>query len=97
MFPALTVPTAYQSQSHEVLTESSLMLKLGGIENGYSGSSSNGENDQMLPIFQRLLLEKKSNTTNRQQHQQQNNMSRDAHKNASCPNILVKCDIVEYL
>ncbi len=45
--------------------------------------------DQMLPIFHRLLLDKQSKVDNA--------ASVKRLKNASCPDISVKCDIVEYL
>ena len=70
------------------------MLKLEDIENGGNHINGNGENDQMLPIFQRLLMEKQSRPRDQRSS---GSMVKDAHKNASCPNILVKCDIVEYL
>ena len=40
------------------------------------------QSEEMLPIFQKLIEDKKEENSN---------------KHLSCPNIMLKCDIVEYL
>lgn len=56
----------------------------------------------ILPIFQKLLTERRAHNSSHHRHHHHHHQQHQQHNHnrasiASCPNIAVKCDIVEYL